>query len=378
MENNMFDDIIVGAGIIGLSIGVEILKFDSSKNVLIIEKECDVGFGQTGNNSNVLHSGIYYKPGSLKSKLCIEGHKLWIKYCTERSIPITKTGKYIIATNSKEEEYISDLIYNAKNVDIPFREVEELELKNEGINGLKGIFVENTCSLDFRLALHSLKFDFIRMGGSILYEEKVKKINKGSVITESDKYFKSTKTIIAAGLGIDKIVSSEKYFNLGFNGYYYKTEKFRKSNVFVYPAPNPELPFLGVHSCRSTKITDYYGPNALPAFFKTPISKKPFFFRKGFYKLLFRLRKTGIDEILTSVFPFYFRKKINNLVRLGNRKITRGFVGTRAQCISSTGDLVDDFVIERNEELIVLRNVPSPAATSSLALAKYLYKNYYE
>jgi len=376
MSFKPFEDIIIGGGIIGLSIGVELLKKYPSRRVLIIEKHRDVGYGQTGNNSNVLHSGIYYDPNSLKSKLCIEGNKLWKEYCINKHIPIQESGKYIIATNKIEEKSLNRLIENANSSNIPYRIVNQEELKNEKIKGKIGIFVKSTASLDFNIATQSLKSEFLKLGGSILFDEKVVQIDDGIVTTKSRLIIKCSKIILSAGLGVDSLYPSKNYFHLGFNGYYYKTPKFRKSDSLVYPAPNPQFPFLGIHSCRNSSHFEYFGPNALPSFINTP--EKQFLLKKGFYKLIWSLRRTGAKEILTSISSFFFKKEIKKLFEVTELNLSKGFVGTRAQCVSSNGELIDDFIIDGDNHVIVLRNVPSPAATSSLALAKFILNNYYE
>jgi len=378
-----YDYVIVGAGIVGLTISYELLKNNPNKTVLVIEKSSKLGDGQTGNNSGVIHSGIYYKPKSLKSKLCLEGHDLLVKYLENKGIPYQNNGKFIVSNSKDESVELDKLELNAKYSGIPFSRLNKVDLNlidNEVI-GHDALFVKSAKTVDYLKVINSLKEDLINLGADFLFNSFVNKIDNKEVVIKSKKriIFKE-KIIVSAGLGIDKIVKSDNYFTVGFKGRYLKSKRFRKGSSLVYPAPNPKLPFLGVHTCMQNDEFEYFGPNAVFSFSKSPLFVmnifNNYFFKFAFYKLLVRNWKTGLKEILLTNSDFFFKKELKKIIKIENPSIEKGFFGVRAQCVSLNGDLVDDFVIEENDNLIILRNVPSPAATSSFAIAKYVLQNF--
>jgi len=380
MNSQNYDYLIIGAGIIGLSIAKEIIDNEPCSKILILEKEPDAGFGQTGNNSGVLHSGIYYKPESLKSRLCIEGKILWEKFCEDQQIPIENTGKLIVATCKDEYAQLNRLKSNAKKINLSFEEWSREKITKHGGYGEQGIFIPSTKSIDFRLALHALKQYVLNRGVNIVFREKVVKIENKLVITKSKFSYSASEIIISAGINVDLLAPNSDYFIFGFTGLYFKSKKLRESNILIYPAPNPKLPFLGVHTCKAQEGFEYFGPSAVPSLKRTPISLKtrPYFLRLGTLRLLAKYWKFGLKEIYLSISKKAFLKEIRKVVSYKISSLDWGFSGTRAQCVSSKGELVDDFVIEKSNNMLILRNVPSPAATSSLSIAKHIYHFYYE
>jgi L-2-hydroxyglutarate oxidase len=374
-----YDYIVIGGGIIGLSVANEILEQEPYSKLLLIEKEADVGFAQTGNNSGVLHSGIYYNPRSLKSKLCVQGKRLWEEYCKTHKLPIENTGKLIVATQVGELKELERLRNNARSINLSIEYWDSKKIKEVGGKGKHGIYIPSTKSIDFRLALHSLKTEIIKKGAQILFREEVDRLEKNLIRTKSGLHFTANNVVVSTGINVDTLAPSKNYFMFGFTGVYFKSKKLRNSNVLIYPAPNPTLPFLGIHTCKGDKKIEYFGPSAVPSFRNTPISFSggPYFLRLGWYRVLFKYWKFGLKEILTWLFTSSFKRQVKKVVNYKIKKLIRGFSGTRAQCISSKGDLVDDFIIEKNGEILILRNVPSPAATSSLAIAKHIYSKYY-
>ena len=374
-----YDYIVIGAGIIGLAVANEILEKEPNSKLLIIEKEADVGFGQTGNNSGVLHSGIYYNPRSLKSKLCVQGKRLWEEYCKTHALPLENTGKLIVATRDSELKELERLRNYARSINLSIEYWDAKKIKEVGGNGKNGIYIPSTKSIDFRLALHFLKTDILEKGGQIFFREEVDRLEKKLIRTKSGLHLTANNIVVSVGINVDKLMPNKNYFMFGFTGVYFKSKKLRNSNVLIYPAPNPTLPFLGIHTCKGDKKIEYFGPSAVPSFRNTPISfyGSPYFFRLGWYRLLLKYWKFGLKEIFTWLFKPLFKRQIEKVVTHKVKKLIHGFSGTRAQCISSKGDLVDDFVIEKKGDILTLRNVPSPAATSALAIAKHIYSKYY-
>ena len=378
-----YDYVIVGAGIVGLTISYELLINNPNKTVLVIEKSSKLGDGQTGNNSGVIHSGIYYKPKSLKSKLCLEGHDLLVKYLKNKGIPYQNNGKFIVSNSRSESVELDKLELNAKHSNIPCSRLSksELNLIDDEVIGDDALFVKSAKTVDYLDVICSLKEDLINLGADFLFGSFVSKINNKEVIIKSKEgVIVKDKIIVSAGLGIDKIARSDFYFTVGFKGRYLKSKRFRKGTSLVYPAPNPKLPFLGVHTCMQNDEFEYFGPNAVFSFAKSPLflmkMSNNYFFKLGFYKLLLSNWKVGLREVLITNSDFFFKKELKKIIRIGQPSIEKGFFGVRAQCVSPSGDLVDDFVIEENDNLIILRNVPSPAATSSFAIAKYVLETF--
>lgn len=381
MTNNV-DYIIIGAGIIGLSIAREILINEKDSIVLVIEKESFLGAGQSGHNSNVIHSGIYYRSGSLKSKLCLQGKQLLEEFAKKNKIPLNDCEKIIVARNTEEIKEIDRLSKISKEVGIPTTRVgkKQIELIDPHIKGIEAIIVHSTKTINYQEVLQALKKEIETLGGQIQFRTTARKVKDNRVITDANCSINANNIIIATGLDLDRIIKSKDYFTVGFTGRYLKSKKFRDSNILVYPAPNKDLPFLGVHTCHQDALFEYYGPNALFSLSKTPITYRNFFqnyfFKRGFYKVLIRHWQIGLKEIFITYFKKYFQKEVSKLITKEKLNFQFGFEGTRAQCISRKGELVDDFVIEKNKSLIILRNVPSPAATSCLAIARHIYIKY--
>jgi len=378
-----YDYVVLGAGIVGLALAYEILKNKPNKTLMILEKSSKLGDGQTGNNSGVIHSGIYYKPGSLKSKLCLEGHNLLVKYLESKEISFQSNGKFIVSNSKAESIELNKLKVNAEKSGISCSRLSKSDLNSidPEIIGEDALFVKSAKTVDYLEVINSIKDDVINLGGELLFNSFVDEIDGDEIkIKYKNGIICNDKIIVATGLGVDNIVKSNNYFTIGFKGRYLKSRRFRKGSALVYPAPNPKLPFLGVHTCMQSAEYEYFGPNAIFSFSKSPIIFNNifnnYFFKIGFYKLLFRNWKTGLKEILLTNSDYFFKKELKKIIEIKNRSLEKGFFGVRAQCVSLNGDLVDDFVIEKNNKVIVLRNVPSPAATSSFAIAKYVLKKF--
>jgi (S)-2-hydroxyglutarate dehydrogenase len=378
-----FDYVVIGAGIVGLVISYEILKNNPNKTLIILEKSSKLGDGQTGNNSGVIHSGIYYKTGSLKSKLCLEGHNLLVSYLENKEISFQNNGKFIISNSKAESNELNKLEKNAEKSGISCLRLSKSDLNtiDSEIIGEDALFVKSAKTVNYLEVINSIKGEVINLGGKILFNSFVEKIDNNEIkIKSNNGIICNDKIIVAAGIGVDNIVKSKNYFTIGFKGRYLKSRRFRKGNALVYPAPNPKLPFLGVHTCMQSEKYEYFGPNAVFSFSKTPIILNNvfnnYFFKIGFYKLLLKNWKTGLKEILLTNSDYFFKKELKKIIQIKKISLQKGFFGVRAQCVSFDGNLVDDFVIEENHKVIVLRNVPSPAATSSFAIAKHVLQNF--
>lgn len=382
------DVIIVGGGIVGLATA---LKLSETKKVLLLEKENEVAKHQTGNNSGVIHSGLYYKPGSLKAKNCIHGYNLLIDFCRKNDIPFELCGKIVVATDQAELPLLKNLfdrglqngLQNLKN--LTSQELKEYE---PHVAGIAGIFVPQTGIVDYRLVAQKYAELIKRNGSEILLNEKVFEIRLNSkdvnVITENSSYTANL-VINCAGLYSDKVARlTTQNINvkiIPFRGEYYKLKKEKESLVknLIYPVPDPNFPFLGVHFTRMMRGGVEAGPNAVLAFSREGYKKSDINLAElaeslawpGFQKVALKYWKTGMGEMYRSFSKAAFTKALQKLLpEIEASDLVEGGAGVRAQACDKTGGLVDDFLIIEEKQVINVCNAPSPAATSSLSIGE--------
>jgi L-2-hydroxyglutarate oxidase len=387
----MFDVTVIGGGIVGLATALQIQKTNPSLRILLIEKETELARHQTGNNSGVIHSGLYYKPGSLKATNCIRGYHLLLDFCKENKIPYDLCGKIVVATEEKELPLLQNLFDRGKQngLDV-FKKLSKEELKEyePHVNGLEGFFVPQTGIVDYTKV--ALKYgELLRKNGATLkLGERVTAIrnqnNQLDVITDKSNH-PSKLVINCAGLYSDKIarmtVPNVDVKIIPFRGEYYKLTKEKEYLVknLIYPVPDPNFPFLGVHFTRMAKGGVEAGPNAVLAFQregykKTDINLSELFESlawPGFQKVAAKYWKTGFGEMYRSFSKAAFTKALQKLIpEIQESDLTEGGAGVRAQACSRDGGLVDDFLILEEKNVINVCNAPSPAATSSLAIGE--------
>jgi L-2-hydroxyglutarate oxidase len=386
---NIFDIIIIGAGIVGLGTAYNLLKKDSSLKLCIIEKESGPAMHQTGHNSGVIHSGIYYKPGSLKALNCIRGYQMLVEFCTEHRIPFDICGKVIIATEEKETERLEDLHQRglANGLSgcrlITSDEIKELE---PNAAGLKGIFVPQTGIVDYRIVSEYLAHLLNEMGCRIIYNEQVQSIKEYSAdikVTTNESHYTAKKCVACAGLFADRIASMTgkvpDFRIIPFRGEYYEIRADKRYLVrnLIYPVPDPEFPFLGVHFTRRVDGSVEAGPNAVLAFKREGYKKNDFNLKdsfdtltfSGFRKLAARYRHTGLDEFKRSFSKKQFTRSLRRLIpSITEIDLIAGGAGVRAQACGKDGNLIDDFLFIEDELMINVCNAPSPAATASLSI----------
>jgi L-2-hydroxyglutarate oxidase len=388
----VYDIIIIGGGIVGLASAYEILKHQNLK-VLILEKENEVAVHQSGRNSGVLHTGIYYTPGSLKAKNCIEGYGLMIEFCEQFNIPYEICGKLIVATNESElpalEKIYQNGLQNAMtNIKIINRDaIKSIEPHVEGI---KAIHVPHAGIVDYKKVAQQLQKLLEAKGCVFRFNEKVVQIqnqsNCVSISTTQSKY-ETKKLINCAGLYSDEVA---KLHNLPlssriipFRGEYFQLKAHKKYlvNHLVYPVPDPSFPFLGVHFTRRINGEIEAGPNAVFAFRKEGYRFSDFDLKefkhsityKGFQKIALQYWKKGIREMFRSISKRTFTKSLQQLIpELKMNDLIPAPAGVRAQAISDNGQLLDDFHILTHQNCIHVINAPSPAATASFAIGKHI------
>jgi len=385
------DFIIIGGGIVGLSTAYHLKKQNPRLTVIVLEKESKIALHQTGHNSGVIHSGIYYKPGSLKAINCKKGYNQLIHFCDENEIKYDLCGKIIVATE-KEELAVMSGIYDRGVANgllgikkICAQEIKEIEPHCAGI---EGIWVPQTGIVDYIKVSQKYADLFIQLGGEILFDQKVREIkslgNTSEIQTQNNRF--ETKWIInCAGLYSDKVAKmTDKELDvqiLPFRGEYFNINKEKEYLVknLIYPVPNPNFPFLGVHFTRMVDGGVEAGPNAVLAFARegytnTTINWKELFEtlgHSGFQKVALKYWKDGMYEMYRSYSKTAFTKALQRLVpEIQKEDLELGNAGVRAQACDRKGNLSDDFLIFQDNNIINVCNAPSPAATSSLAIGE--------
>ena len=385
---SQYDVIIAGAGIIGLAAGLKMLEKRPQTKLLILEKEEGPARHQSGHNSGVIHSGIYYKPGSLKAVNCLKGYSQLLEFCDKENIPYNICGKVIVATSERELAYLDTLFERGianglTNIRVISR--DELKEIEPHAYGLKAIHVPYTGIIDFKVVCAKYA-EVIGRNAEIIFSEKVnglqQRTNSIEVATHSNTY--TAKAFVnCCGLHSDKVGrfagSDHGIRIIPFRGEYYTLKKESASLVrsLIYPVPDPEFPFLGVHFTRTIDGTVEAGPNAVLSFRKEGYSRTSLsiadtyriFAWRGFQKVALKYYKVGMGEFYRSFVKKAFVKALQKLLpEIQESDLAPGGSGVRAQAVDRSGKLIDDFIIDRKERIINVLNAPSPAATSSLSI----------
>ncbi len=390
-----FDIAIIGGGIVGAATFYKVQKQNPTLLIALFEKEEILSDHQTGHNSGVLHSGLYYKPGSLKAKNCIEGRKELVEFAKEHGIPHDVCGKVVVATEESElanmeriyQTGLENKIEGLKKIST--EEVKEIEPFVESIGGL---WVPCTGIIDFRaatqkmveLALAINPLSAVYLGHEV---QSITKNEKGSTLETNKGAFESVYLVFCAGLQADRLARKDgvklKEQVVGFRGDYYELthEASHKVKNLIYPVPNPDFPFLGVHFTRMTDGEIECGPNAVFTFKREGYGKTDFSFRdtwdaltyKGTWKLFFKNMAFGINEYRRAFSKKLFLKTLQRIIpSLTMDDIKPGRAGVRALLLAQDGDTKDDFRIEYHGNSIHVLNAPSPAATASLAIGEHI------
>jgi (S)-2-hydroxyglutarate dehydrogenase len=369
-----YDLAIVGAGIIGLATARELLARRPGLRVAVVDRAGEVGTGQTGHNSGVIHAGIYYKPGSLKAQLCVEGAARMYAYCEERGIPFDRCGKVIVALHESELERLDELERRGRANQVPglrrlrAEEIVELEPHCAGIAGLHS---PNTGIIDFAAVARALADDVRAAGGEVALGRGVSAVARddgevrleGAGITARHAVFcaggQASRLAVAAGAPEDPRI-------VPFKGQYLRLRAHARDLVrgLIYPVPDPDLPFLGVHLTRHISGDVLLGPSAmLIGGLRWP----------GTWRVARRFWRTGVQELHMAASRRAFVAACARYVpELRTADVEGGPAGVRAQAVARDGALVDDFVLSEAAGTLHVRNAPSPAATSSLALASLI------
>ncbi|MFY0683409.1 MAG: L-2-hydroxyglutarate oxidase [Balneola sp.] len=395
MFENTYDFTIVGAGIIGLSTAYKLsLSFPEAK-ILVLEKEAKVAAHQTGKNSGVIHSGIYYQPGSYKAKNCIDGRHQLVQFCKENEVAIDICGKVIVATEEEELDRL-DAIYKRglenEIEGIAKIGVEELAEIEPHVKGVAAINVPCAGIVDYAGMCRKLQEKIEASGGNLSFGEEVTAIKTESdhlVISTKNNSFTSRYLVNCAGLYCDRVAKSAGVKSpiqiVPFKGEYYelKPEAEYLVNHLIYPLPHKDFPFLGVHFTRMALGGIECGPNAVPVLKREGYEKLSFDMGEalemmnfpGFWKLAFNHWRMGLDEYHRSLSKSAFVKGLQKLipsVQADHLEVAPS--GVRAMALKPNGEILDDFYFEVADRQIHVLNAPSPAATAALAIGDEIIK----
>ena len=391
MQNTEFDIAIVGGGIVGLATAFKLQSNFPNLNLVVFEKEKELAFHQTGRNSGVIHSGLYYKNGSLKAKNCVEGRKQLLQFAEENKIDFEICGKIVVAINNKEAERLIELKNNGEKnglTGLQLLNPEEFKKIEPNAEGVKALCVPEAGIIDYRGVTNAFakKVKSINNSSEIIANCEVKNYNNSEIKTFKG-IFKAKHIIFCGGLFADRLATKDKVkLNMqivGFRGDYYELTEQAKSKVnnLIYPVPNPEFPFLGVHFTRMIGGKIECGPNAVFTFKREGYSKTDFNLKdtlqalsfSGTWRLFINHWKFGLNEYKRTFSKSLFLKELQKIMpSLKMEDIVAGRSGVRAMALGNDGEVIDDFKIIKNKKNIHVLNAPSPAATACLAIGEHI------
>ncbi len=391
----IYDFTIIGAGIVGLSTAYKLSLEFPDASILVLEKEDRVAAHQTGNNSGVIHSGIYYQPNSYRAKNCIEGRHQLVDFCDEHNVAYEICGKVIVATDEEEFPRLNKIFETGKINEIEgIKKIDEHDLREiePYANGQQAIHVPCSGIVDFTGMSKRLKTLIEKRKNSVSCGQEVRKISRNSdtllVKTQKDS-FKTRFLVNCAGLYSDRVAEMAGINTpvqiVPFRGEYYELKPEVRHFVkgLIYPIPNPEFPFLGVHFTRMVTGAIECGPNAVFAFKREGYNKYSFDLEEtietlrfsGFWKLAKEHWRMGLDEYYRSFSKKAFVKNLNKLIpSIRTEHLSSSPSGVRAMALQPNGEILDDFYFETTENEIHVLNAPSPAATAGLAIGDEIVK----
>jgi L-2-hydroxyglutarate oxidase LhgO len=385
---------IVGGGIVGLAAGLQLLRARPRLRLIIIEREADLATHQSGHNSGVLHAGLYYRPGSLKAQLCLDGKAELEPYLQERSIPFRRIGKLVVATREAELDGLQAIYERATTNGVPGLAMIAPERMHElepHLTGLRAIWSPMTGIVDFRAVALAYAEDIRQAGGAIVVNSPVMSITEradGVILTTPGGEIRASTVLTCAGLHSDRVArltsgDRDAPAIVPFRGDYYTLTPGASHLVqrLIYPVPDPKLPFLGVHFTPRMDGTVWAGPNAVLALSRHGYRRRDISMRDtwatvrhaGFRRLARRHLRSGVAEAWRDVSKRAFLRDLRRYIpELRRSDLRFGPSGVRAQAVDSAGNLVDDFDIVDSRRIVHVRNAPSPAATASLAIGRTL------
>jgi len=390
VARGIWDVAVIGGGIVGMATAMAI-KARYDVELLVLEAEERLAPHQTGHNSGVIHSGLYYRPGSLKALNCVRGREAMYEFCAKYGIPHERCGKLVVATSREEIPRLDELERRGRaNGLVGLKRLKGGEIRDiePHASGIEALWVSETGIVDFVEVTHQFARIVMERGGEVLLGHRVVAVNErsGELIIETTKgEFRARGLINCAGLQSDRVarmcgmVPTTKI--VPFRGEYYELvpEKSYLLNGLIYPVPDPRLPFLGVHFTRTIHGVREAGPNAVLALKREGYSKGSFslrdsaetFFYVGFWRLAVRYWRTGLDELYRSFSKAAFVRALRKLMpEITSADLVPGASGVRAQALGRDGSLIDDFVIMEGPKMVHVLNAPSPAATASISIGE--------
>jgi (S)-2-hydroxyglutarate dehydrogenase len=393
MPEQGYDIVIIGAGIVGLATAMELLTRYPALKLAILEKEHALASQQTGHNSGVIHSGIYYAPGSLKAKACVAGKATLIQFCQEHGVSYELCGKVIVATHEEELPRLEQLYQRGLANGVPGLEMigpERLREIEPHSVGIKALYSPATGIVDFGQVARAYAQEITLRGGVILTGHAVTSIQQSNGryrLTTPTDVVEARYVIGCAGLYADRVARMLGMLRtpqiVPFRGDYYVLRQERTDMLrgMIYPVPDPRFPFLGVHFTRRMNGDVWLGPNAVLAFAREGYRRLDINMGdlwetlryRGFRKLALKYWRVGLEEMYRDFSKASFLKALQRYMpELRPADLLPGPAGVRAQALAPDGTLVDDFVVDQQGGALHVRNAPSPAATSSLAIAEMI------
>ena len=396
LKESEYDIVIIGAGVIGSALANRLSKRFQVK-IAIVEKEGSVGYHASSRNSGVIHSGFYYRPNSLKARFCVEGNKQLQNYCVVNNIPYKKTGTLVVGKTKTDENNLEALLKRSKENNVQDgRIINEIELRKMEpfTDGKFALYSPMGSIVDSRRLVESLGFEAKENGVKILLNQKVISIKaKDSkiIITTSMTEISAKFVINCAGVYADNIAKimglKLNYQIIPFRGEYFELPENKSHivNSMIYPIPDPDLPFLGIHLTKTIENKVIVGPNAVLAPGKEAYRNKDVNFNElmeilsygGFWKMLKNNRKRVEEEFIQSLMKTKLLEKVCDLVpKIELNELIKSYSGIRAQLVDDNGKLVDDLVVKEHENSIHILNAVSPGMTCSMPFADYIIENY--
>ena len=388
-----FDIAIIGAGILGLATGYQLLEALPDLRIVILEREESAGAHQSSHNSGVVHAGVYYSPGSLKARLCREGAQLLYDFADRHNIPYGRTGKLIVQVSDAEAARFDSLCARAAANGVPGIEVldkERIAGIEPYVSAVRGLWSPNTGVIDYKVVCDKLVSEIEVRGGQILLGTEVTKIvehGRDVVIQSNQSEVAARNVISCAGLWADRVSAlsgeTKDLMIVPFRGSYYTLAPQSRDLVrgLVYPVPDPALPFLGVHFTRRLDGEVLVGPNAVLALARDGYGRGDISARdlacvlgyRGFWRMASRYVRAGLVEMWRDVSKRAYLAQVQRYIpSLTGEDLRPGPSGVRAQAVTRSGVLMDDFSFIGSSHIIHVQNAPSPAATSSLAIGRLL------
>ena len=388
----MYDFVIIGGGIVGMSTAMQLADQYPHARMLLLEKESGPAQHQTGHNSGVIHAGVYYTPGSLKAKFCLEGNKATKRFCDEHGIAYDECGKLLVATNELEMERMRALWERtaANGLERHWLSAGELREREPNIVGLGGIFVPSSGIVNYAAVTAQMSKEFQNKGGTVQFDTEVTGLveRADSIVVNSNRGTYSTRYLVScSGLMADRIVRmlgvQPSFTICPFRGEYYLLPPQHNQivNHLIYPIPDPSMPFLGVHLTRMIDGTVTVGPNAVLAMKREGYRKSDISLsdlgsmlgHRGIRKVLRDNLRPGLIEMKNSLLKGAYLKTVQKYCPSLTKADLKPYpAGVRAQAVSNEGKLIDDFLFVNTARSVNVCNAPSPAATSAIPIGAYI------